>query len=106
MTGVPLDPIDPTTVGPGITAIPIAPTVWDDADDGQHAVTEEGIVYQRRNGLWHMDPWYQGTDRAEIVDVCNDPASWSFGVGWPRAMIESTHGLLTYITLPPKPSND
>lgn len=97
----PLDPIEPTVIGPGLAAIPLTPTVWDDAEDGQHAVTSDGIVFQRRKGLWHMDPWWQNNgDGAEIVAVCENPDDWAYGLGWPRKMVEDTHGPLAPITLP------
>jgi len=97
---VPLDPIDPTVIGPGLAAIPLAPTVWDDLPDGQWAVTPDGRVFRRRNGLWHLDPWWQGTDGAEIIAVCEYPNQWAYDSGWPRKMVEDAHGVLTPITLP------
>ena len=97
----PIDPIDPTVIGPGLVAIPMAPTVWDDLPDGQHAVTPNGLVFQRRDCLWHMDPWWQGNgDGEEIAAICAKPESWAFDMGWPRKYVEDAHGVLTPITLP------
>lgn len=96
-----LDPIEPTPIGPGLTAIPMSPTVWDDLPDGQHAVTPNGIVFRRRNGLWHMDPWWQNNgDGEQIAEICADPDEWAFDSGWPRKVVEDAHGALTPITLP------
>lgn len=75
-----LDPIEPTRIAPNLTAIPLGPTVWDDLPDGQHAVTPDGTVWQRRNGLWHMDPWYQREDADQIIAVCAEPDAWAYGV--------------------------
>lgn len=103
--GVNLDPIESTAIGPGLAAIPLGATVWDDAEDGQHAVTPDGIVFQCRKGLWHMDPWWQNNgDGAEIAAICADPDEWAFDSGWPRKMVEDAHGPLTYITLPKESS--
>lgn len=98
--GVPIDPIEPTQINDNLVAVPLAPTVWDDLADDQHAVTRDGEVWQRRGGLWHADPWYQREDSEQIIAVCADPDSWAHGSGWPRAMVEDTYGPLTPITLP------
>lgn len=98
-----LDPIDPTILGPGLAAIPLAPTVWDDAEDGQHAVTQDATVWQRRDGLWWREPWWQGSDHDEIVAVCADPGEWAYGLGWPRDQLEAAHGPLTLIMIPEAP---
>lgn len=95
-----LDPIDPTPITPGLVAIPLSPTVWDDLLDGQHAVTPDGWVWQRREGLWVGDPWWQEVDAAEIIAICAEPNEWAYDMGWPRAHVEDTHGSLTPITLP------
>lgn len=100
MRGIPLDPIEPTEIGPGLVAIPISPTVWDDLPDGQHAVAPDGSVFQRRKGLWYPIPWWQGSDAAEIIAVCAHPDEWAWCSGWPRHAIEIAHGPLTPITLP------
>lgn len=99
--GVSIDPIEPTEIAPGLVAIPMSPTVWDDLEDGQHAVTANGIVFQRRDGLWHMNPWWQDDgDGAEIAAICADPDEWAYDMGWPRKQVEDAHGPLTPITLP------
>ena len=98
---IPLDPIEPTLIGPGLVATPLTPTVWDDMPDGQHAVTPNGIVFQRRKGLWFMDPWWQREDAEQIIAVCAEPDEWAYNNGWPRKNIEDAHGPLTPITLPP-----
>ena len=95
-----LDPIDPTAISPGLAAAPLTPPVWDDAEDGQHAVTPNGVVFQRRDGLWHMDPWWQTEGGQQIADICAAPDAWAFDLGWPRKFVEETHGVLTSITLP------
>ena len=95
-----LDPIEPTTIGPGLAAIPLTPTVWDDAEDWQHAVTSNGMVWQRRRGLWWPSPWWQGSDAEEIKAVCANPDDWAYSNGWPRKMVEDAHGPLEPITLP------
>lgn len=96
-----LDPIEPTAITPNLTAIPLTPTVWDDLPDGQHAVTPNGIVFQRRKGLWHMDPWWQNNgDGAEIAAICADPDSWAYNDGWPRHIVEDAHGPLDPVKLP------
>ena len=97
---IPLDPIDPTVIGPGLAAIPLAPTVWDDLTDGQHAVTPGGIVWQRRGGLWHMDPWWQREVAEQIIAICAEPDEWAYDNGWPRGYVEDAYGPLTAITLP------
>lgn len=96
----PLDPIDPTAIGPGLAAIPLSPTPWDDLLDWQHAVTPDGIVWQRRDGLWSPDPWWQLEDAEQIKAVCADPDEWAYGGGWPRKMVEEAHGPLEPIDLP------
>lgn len=53
---IPLDPIEPTVIGPGLAAVSLAPTVWDDLPDWQYALTPDGIVWQRRRGLWWPAP--------------------------------------------------
>lgn len=99
--GMPLDPIEPTAIGPGLTAIPLTPSVWDDAEDGQHAVTPNGLVFQRRDGLWHMDPWWQNNgDGEQIAAICADPDEWAYDSGWPRKYVEDAHGPLTPVALP------
>jgi hypothetical protein len=96
-----LDPIEPTAISPGLAAIPLAPTPWDDAEDGQHAVTPNGIVFHRRGGLWHMYPWWQNNgDGAEIAAICAGPDEWAFDLDWTRKHVEDAHGPLTFITLP------
>lgn len=95
-----LDPIDPTPIGPGLTAVPLAPTPWDDCEDGQHAVTGDGTVFVRRRGLWHFAAWWQGTDGAEIIAICLNPGEWAYDTGWPRKMVEDAKGPLTPISLP------
>ena len=95
-----LDPIDPTVIGPGLVAVPLGPTVWDDLPDGQHAVAPDGTVYQRRGGLWFRDPWWQGSDGEEVVAICDNPDGWAYDNGWPRAYIEAAEGGLTPIVLP------
>lgn len=95
-----LDPLDPTLVAPGVAAIPLTSTPWDDLPDGQHAVTPNGVVWQRRSGLWHRDPWWQGSEASEIVNVCTDPDEYAYDLGWTRKHVEDTHGPLTSITLP------
>ena len=97
----PIDPINPTVIGPGLVAIPMAPTVWDDLPNGQHAVTPNGLVFQRRDGLWHMDPWWQNNGGGEeVIAICAKPDSWDYDGGWPRKYVEDAHGPLTPITLP------
>jgi hypothetical protein len=98
--GIPLDPIDPTAISPGLAAVPLAPSVWDDLPDGQHALTDNAVVWVRRNGLWHRDPWWQGEDADQIKAVCADPDEWAYDLGWPRKYVEDAHGPLTPITLP------
>lgn len=100
---IPLDPFDPTEIAPGVVAIPLTPTPWDDAEDGQHAVTPDGTVWQRRAGLWHQDPWWQQSDAEEIKAICADPDEWAYGNGWTRKHIEDAYGPLTPITLPEEP---
>jgi hypothetical protein len=97
---IPLDPIDPTQIAPNMAAIPLAPTVWDDLSDGQHAVTPDGTVWQRREGLWYRDPWWQGEDAEQIIAVCTDPSEWAYALGWTRKHVEDAVGLLAPITLP------
>jgi hypothetical protein len=97
---IPLDPIDATQIAPGLVAIPLGPTPWDDLNDGQHAITPDGVVWQRREGLWHRDPWWQGNDAAETCEVCSDPGDWAYDLGWSRKHIEDSVGPLTPITLP------
>ena len=49
-----IDPIEPTKIAPGLTAIPLTPTVWDDLPDGQVAVTSNsGLVWQPQRALVH-----------------------------------------------------
>lgn len=96
----PIDPIDPTVIGPGLVAIPLSPTVWDDLPDGQCAVTPNGTVWKRRKGLWHMDPWWQGEDADQIKAICAEPDQWAYDGGWPRKYVEEAHGALDPITLP------
>ena len=100
---IPLDPIDPTEIAPGVVVVPQTPSPWDDAEDGQHAVTPDGLVYERRDGLWHLDPWWQTEDHDQIVAICADPDEWAYDNGWPRKYVEDTHGPLTPITLPEVP---
>lgn len=95
-----IDPVDPTVVAPGVVAIPLSPSVWDDLKDGQHALTANGSVWLRRGGLWHPDPWWQGMDGEEIKAVCVDPDDWAYDNGWPRKYVEDAHGPLAPITLP------
>lgn len=97
---IPLDPIEPTQIGPGLAAIPLIPTPWDDLPDGQHAVTEDGTVWQRRKGLWWRDPWWQGSDAEQIVAVCANPDEWAYSNGWTRKQVEDSQGPLMPITLP------
>lgn len=100
---VPLDPFDPTVIAPGLIAIPLEPTPWDDLPDGQHAVTPDGIVWGRRDGLWHRDPWWQGTDADsvdEFIEICADPNAWAYDLGHPRKNVEESHGPLTPVALP------
>lgn len=97
---LPLDPIDLTAITPEVVAIPLTPTVWDDAENGQHAVTQDGTVWHRRDGLWWRDPWWQGSDHDEIVATCADPEEWAYSLGWPRKQVEDAQGPLTYITIP------
>jgi hypothetical protein len=98
--GIPLDPIEPTQIAPNVTAIPLAPTVWDDLPDGQHAVTPDGTVWQRRDGLWFADPWWQREDAEQVIAVCAAPDEWAYGLGWTRKHVEDTSGPLTPIALP------
>lgn len=100
----PLDPIEPTQIAPSVAAIPLTPTPWDDAEDGQCAVTSDGTMWQQRKGLWHRHPWWQGSDAGEIVAVCEDPDEWAFDLGWTRKHVEDTSGPLTPITLPGGPN--
>ena len=100
MNEINLDWIDPIDIDPRLTVIPLAPTVWDDAKDGQHAVTDDGIVWERRDGLWWRHPWWQNSDAEEIIATCADPDEWAYSLGWPRKNVEDAHGSLTYITLP------
>lgn len=102
---MPLDPFDPVVIAPGVAAIPLTPAPWDDLPDGQHAVTPDGSVWQRRKGLWHRDPWWQGLVAREIVAVCAEPDEWAFGLGWTRKHVEEHVGPLTPITLPKEPSD-
>lgn len=95
-----LDPIEPTQIGPGLVAIPLEPTPWDDLEDGQYAVTPNGTVWLRRKGLWFREPWYQGSDAEEIIAVCADPDEWAYNNGWTRKHVEDATGPLTPITLP------
>lgn len=95
-----LDPIEPTAIAPGLVAIPLTPTPWDDAEDGQCAVTSDGTVWKRRDGLWHRHPWWQGVDTEQIVAVCEEPDEWAYDLGWTRKHIEESVGALTYIALP------
>ena len=97
---VPLDPIEPTVIGPGLAAIPLIPTPWDDAEDGQCAVTHDGTVWQRRKGLWHMNPWWQGTPAEEIIAICAKPDHWAYDLDWTRKQVEDAKGLLTPIVPP------
>lgn len=97
---VPVDPIEPTQIAPNALVIPLAPTVWDDLPDGQHAVTPDGTVWQRRGGLWYAYPWWQREDAAQIIAVCADPGEWAYDNGWPRKMVEDACGTLTPIALP------
>lgn len=99
---IPLDPIEPTEIAPGVIAIPLAPTVWDDLPDGQHAVTPDGTVWQRRGGLWFMDPWWQREDAAQIIAICAEPDEWAYSNGWPRKTVEEGYGALTPVVLPPE----
>lgn len=96
----PLDPIDPTAIGPGLTAIPLGATPWDELGDGQHAVVRDGTVWVRRAGMWHRDPWWQRRDADEIVAVCADPDGWAYDMGWTRKHIEDTYGPMTPVALP------
>lgn len=95
-----LDPIEPTRIGPGLAAIPLAPTVWDDLPDWQYALTPDGIVWQRRRGLWWPAPWWQTEDADQIKAICAEPDEWAYASGWPRKMVEEAHGPLEPITLP------
>lgn len=95
-----LDPLDPTAIAPGVIAIPLEPTPWDDLPDGQHAVTPDGTVWQRRGGLWFRDPWWQGMEADDIAAVCADPDEWAYSLGWPRRDVEDGNGPLRAITLP------
>jgi hypothetical protein len=95
-----LDPLDPTSIMPDLTVVPLTPTPWDDLPDGQHAVTPDGAVWQRRAGLWHRDPWWQGSDAEEIIAVCTEPDEYAFDLGWTRKHVEETVGPLTPIRLP------
>lgn len=101
-----LDPIDPTPIGPGLTAIPLTATPWDELEDGQYAVTPDGTVFVRRDDLWHLSPWWQGSDGAEIVAICENPDEWAYDLGWTRKHIEDARGPLTPITLPTPPTTD
>ena len=102
MTG--LDPFDPMVIAPGLAAIPLTPTPWDDLPNGQYAVDPQGIVWQRRAGLWHRDPWWQGCDAAEIIDICDAFETFAYDLGWTRKHVEDSVGLLTPIILPDQPS--
>lgn len=95
-----LDPLDPSAVAPGVAAVPLTSTPWDDLPDGQHAVTPDGTVWQRRSGLWHREPWWQGSDADEIVNICSDPDEYAYDLGWTRKQVEENVGPLTPITLP------
>ena len=95
-----LDPIDPTRITDRLAAIPLTPTVWDDMPDWQYALTPDGIVWQRRRGLWWPAPWWQTEDAEQIVAVCANPDEWAYASGWPRKMVEDAHGPLEPITLP------
>lgn len=95
-----LDPIDPTEIAPGVAAVPLIPTPWDDMTDGQHALSGDGTVWQRRGGLWHMAPWWQDEAADEIKAICADPDEWAYDVGWTRKQVEDAKGPLTPITLP------
>ncbi len=95
-----LDPLDPTSITPDVAAVPLTPTPWDDLADGRHVVTPDGVVWQRRAGLWHRDPWWQGSGAEEIVAVCAEPDEWAFDLGWSRKQVEETVGSLTPIHLP------
>ena len=95
-----LDPFDPTVIAPGVAAIPLTPTPWDDLPDGQHAVTPDGTVWQRRAGLWHRHPWWQGSTAEEIIAVCDDPDEYAYSLGWTRKHVEENVGGLMTIDLP------
>ncbi len=99
----PIDPIEPTAIGPGLAAMSLASTVWDDMDDGQHAVSPDAVVWVRHKGIWHRAAWWQTIDAEEIVAICEDPDEWAYDLGWPRAWVEDHHGgALVPITLPRK----
>lgn len=98
-----LDPFDPTLIAPGVAAVPLTPTPWDDLPDGQLAVTPDGTVWQRRSGLWHRSPWWQGFDYEEIVAICADPEEYAYDLDWTRKHLEDHVGPLTPITLPGAP---
>lgn len=97
---IPLDPIEPTVIGPGLAAVSLAPTVWDDLPDWQYALTPDGIVWQRRRGLWWPAPWWQTEDADQIKAVCAEPDEWAYASGWPRKMVEDAYGKLEPVTLP------
>lgn len=98
---IPLDPIDPTPIAPGLVAIPLTPTPWDQFNDGQVGLTQDGTVWQRRHGLWHRHPWWQSEDADQIRAVCSNPGEWAYDMGWTLAQVEATKGPIEPITLPP-----
>src|ERR1044072_6802921 len=95
-----LDPIEPTVIGPGLVAVPMTPTVWDDLPDGQHVLTPDGRVWRRRGGLWYLDPWWQGEDAEQIKAICENPDKWAFNLSWTRAQVEDAYGPMEPIMLP------
>lgn len=101
MSETAMDPFDPTVIAPGVVAIPLTPTPWDDMEDGQTAVDTVGHVWIRHDGLWYRYPWWQGADRDELIATCADPGGWAYSLGWSRAHVEEAHGALTPVTLPP-----
>lgn len=95
-----LDPTEPTEIGPGLAAIPLHPTPWDDLDDGTRAVTRNGVVWERRAGMWHRSPWWQGSDGDEIIAICADPDDWAYDLPYSRAHVEEAYGPLAPVVLP------
>ena len=95
-----LDPFDPVLLAHGLVAVPLTPTPWDDLPDGQHAITTNGTVWQRKDGLWHRQPWWQGCTYAEVLAVCTDPDEYAYSLCWTRKQVEESVGPLTLINLP------
>lgn len=103
-----VDPIDPTVIGPGLVIMSAGPTVWDDLPDGQLAYTDRTLngieaaehvtVWQRREGVWHRFPWWQGWAPDEFPAVLADPVTWGIDRGWSRGLLEETQGPLHPIT--------